>query len=214
MTTEEIETALADAAQESDPTVKNLKLASLCSAIFRERGFELVVVGGSAIEFYTEGAYTSGDVDLCIASARERLTVRLRQELMGKVRGVGGPRSWKVAGGYVDVLGDFENLARSQPRAILGPHGKVLLCPPEELLVERILISSYPSSYPPARECAIKLIAAALRGEIEMDWAEAATLASRPEYGNLQELKSVVHETAQTLGKRSPYDLQGRADHL
>src|SRR5687768_11295039 len=86
MTAIEIDKALAEIEAESDPTVKNLKLASICSAVFRERGIELVVVGGSAIEFYTEGAYTSGDVDLCIVSAEERLTVRLRQELMGKLK--------------------------------------------------------------------------------------------------------------------------------
>jgi len=55
----EIDAALSDIVGEQDPTVKNLKLASLCSEVFRERGIELVVVGGSAIEFYTEGAYTS-----------------------------------------------------------------------------------------------------------------------------------------------------------
>src|SRR5688572_17721736 len=103
MTEAEIDKALTEIAAETDPTVKNLKLASICSAVFRERGIELVVVGGSAIEFYTEGAYTSGDVDFCIVSAKETLTIRLRQELMGQLKGQGGPRSWRVAGGFIDV---------------------------------------------------------------------------------------------------------------
>jgi hypothetical protein len=33
------------------------------STLWRERGVELVVVGGSAIEILTEGAYASGDLD-------------------------------------------------------------------------------------------------------------------------------------------------------
>ena len=60
MDAKRISAALADIGAEQDPTLKSQKLASLCSALFREQGIELVVVGGSAIEFYTEGAYTSG----------------------------------------------------------------------------------------------------------------------------------------------------------
>jgi len=68
MTAEDIRRALDDITAEVDPTLKHLKLASLISAGSRERGIELVVVGGSAIEFYTEGAYVSGDLDLCLIS--------------------------------------------------------------------------------------------------------------------------------------------------
>jgi hypothetical protein len=204
-----IDRALGDIADEKDPTVKNLKLASLCSEVFRERGIELVVVGGSAIEFYTEGAYTSGDVDLCVASTQEPLTVRLRQELMGQLRGQGGPRSWRVAGGFVDVLGDFENLAQTGLRTIAGPYGKVVLSPAEELVVERVLVSWYPAAYAPARECAAKLIAAGLRREYDIDWVEVLRIATRPEYGSAQQVKDLVYETAKALGKRSPYDSEG-----
>ena len=63
-----IKAALADISAEKDPTQKALKMSSLCSAIFREKGVDLVLVGGSAIEAYTEGAYTSGDIDLCISN--------------------------------------------------------------------------------------------------------------------------------------------------
>lgn len=94
-----------------------LKLASLVSMIFRERGIELVVVGGSAIEFYTEGAYVSGDLDLCVASSSQPLTILLRQELMGAVGAKGGPRSWEVSGSYVDDLTNWFSIvvnARSE----------------------------------------------------------------------------------------------------
>src|SRR5262245_65522723 len=101
MNKDKIKSALAEITTETDVTVKHLKLASLCSALFAERGVELVVVGGSAVEFYTEGAYTSGDVDLCVLSSREPLTVRLRQEIMGQLGVKGGPRHWEVAGAFV-----------------------------------------------------------------------------------------------------------------
>ncbi|HEY5911670.1 MAG TPA: hypothetical protein VJA21_13805 [Verrucomicrobiae bacterium] len=60
-----IKSALADVSTEKDQTVKSLKLASLCSALWSGHGVDLVVVGGSAIELLTEGAYASGDLDLC-----------------------------------------------------------------------------------------------------------------------------------------------------
>jgi len=205
MKPEQIQQALADITAETDPTLKHLKLASLVSAVFRERGIELVVVGGSAIEFYTEGAYVSGDIDLCVVSSRTALTVRLRQELMGKLQATGGPRSWQVGGLYVDVLASFENLARTPIRRLNGPCGQVGISPVEELLVERILISKYPGDYPPARECAMKLLAAALQGEVETDWAEVKRLAKSNAYKNWNEVKELVHEQAQAIQVRSPY---------
>ena len=206
MTPEAIQRALADIIAESDPTLKHLKLASLISAVFRERGVELVVVGGSAIEFYTEGAYVSGDLDLCVASSREPLTVLIRQQTMGALGATGGPRSWQVAGIFADVLGAFENLARSTIRRIAGPSGEVCIAPVEELIVERILISNYPGDYPPARECAKKLLAAALLREVETDWVEVRRLAESPAYKNWNDVKQLVDEQAKALQVGSPYD--------
>jgi hypothetical protein len=65
-----IRAALQDISAEKDATLKSLKLASLCSTLWGERGVELVVVGGSAIEILTDGAYASGGLDMCRATAR------------------------------------------------------------------------------------------------------------------------------------------------
>ena len=113
-----IKAALADISAEKDPTQKALKMSSLCSAIFREKGVDLVLVGGSAIEAYTEGAYTSGDIDLCISNGVS-LDLRSRQELMSPLKPEGGPRSWRVAGLFVEILGALETFART-PR-LMGP---------------------------------------------------------------------------------------------
>jgi hypothetical protein len=181
-------------------------MAGLCSALFRQSGVELAVVGGAAIEFFTEGAYVSGDIDLCAVKSREPLTARFRQEIMGRLGAVGGPRSWQVAGLFVDVLGSFENLARTPLRKIATPFGDVSLAPPEELLVERVLISAYPQSYPPARDCARKLAAAALQSEIELDWSEVRRLAEERAYGNWNDVLALIDEEAEALKIRSPYD--------
>jgi hypothetical protein len=119
MTVEQIDRALADIVGETDPTLKHLKLASAVSSVFREHGIELVVVGGSAIEFYTEGAYVSGDLDMCVESSKAPLTIRLRQDIMARFGASGGPRSWRVAGLYLDVLKtgrNSENSSMNKPK--------------------------------------------------------------------------------------------------
>ena len=204
MTVEDIQAALVDIAAEADPTLKHLKLASLVSAVFRQRGIELVVVGGSAIEFYTEGAYTSGDIDLCLVPPT-RLDLRTRQEIMGRLGASGGPRSWQVAGQYVDILGEVETLARTPFEDLQAPYGLVRLVSPEDLLVERVLVSVYPQPHEPAEVCARKLIAVSLSGQVEMDWEEVRRLAARPEYAILSALEKLVGDVARELGKSNPY---------
>ncbi|RME94113.1 MAG: hypothetical protein D6766_06705 [Verrucomicrobia bacterium] len=206
MRRDQIQQALADITAESDPALKHLKLASLVSALFRERGIDLVVVGGSAIEFYTEGAYVSGDLDLCVLATKAELTVRLRQDIMAQLGATGGPRSWCVAGLFADVLASFEHVARTPVRTLQAPYGDVRIAPVEELIVERILVSRYPQDYPPARECAKKLVAAALLHEVETDWNEVRRLAQSGAYANWHDVKHLVDEQAKALQVRSPYD--------
>ncbi|SRR5258708_793288 len=211
MSPDQVQSALADITAESDPTLKHLKLASLVSAIFRESGVELVVVGGSAIEFYTDGAYVSGDIDMCLVSPT-RLDIRKRQELMGQLGARGGPRNWQVAGQYVDILGEVETLARTPFDEIEAPYGRVRLVSPEDLLVERVLISVYPQRDESAEACARKLIAVALSGQVEVDWQEVHRLAERPEYRIVSALETIVSIVAIEIGKTSPYHSQRPPD--
>jgi hypothetical protein len=200
-----IRKALADISAEKDATLKSIKLASLCSALWAERGIELVVVGGSAIEFLTEGAYASGDLDMCHTTAAT-LPIRDRQEIMGLLGAEGGPRNWKVAGMYFDLLGPAESFARTPYRRVEGPYGSVLVMKPEDLLVERVLVSVYPEENPTARECARTLAGVALRRQVEMDWQEVQRVAQRPEYRNVEECEALVSEVANELKIKSPFD--------
>jgi hypothetical protein len=198
----QIKSALADITAEQDPTIKSLKMASLCSALWAERGVELVVVGGSAIEILTEGAYASGDLDLCHTSAS--LPIRERQEVMGLLGAKGGPRNWQVAGMFVDMLGFAESFARTPYRRVQAPYGDVLVMKPEDLLVERVLVSVYPGENAAARDCAKKLAAMILDGVIPVDWAEVRRLANLPEYRNLPECEKLVKEVADELKTKNP----------
>ena len=203
MDARKIKSALADITAERDPTIKSLKMASLVSALWVEQGVELVVVGGSAIEILTEGAYASGDLDLCHTTA-VTLPFRQRQEIMGLLGAKGGPRNWQVAGMYVDILGPAESFARTAFRRVRGPYAEVLLMKPEDLLVERVLGSVYPAENQIARDCARKLIAVILAGDVAVDWGEVRRLAKLPEYRNLPECEKLVKEVADELNVKSP----------
>jgi hypothetical protein len=137
---------------------------------------------------------------------------KIMHGLWGQVEAKRGPRSWEVAGLYIDVLGVFENLARTPVRTIAVPFGEVRLSPVEELIVERVLVSTYPQDYPPARDCAKKLLAAALHGEVEVDWSEVKRIAEINAYANWPDVKALTNEQAKTLKVRSPYDSQGPSD--
>jgi hypothetical protein len=111
-----------------------------------------------------------------------------------------------VAGLFVDLLGVLETLARTPLRKLEAPYGIVQIVQPEELLVERVLVSIYPQAHPPARECAKMLAAVALRGQMGMDWQEVRRLAARPEYGILRECEALMREVANELKTQSPID--------
>jgi hypothetical protein len=58
-------------AGERDPARKRLVALGLVADRLREAGLEPVLVGGAAVEFYTAGGYTTGDIDLALAHGPE-----------------------------------------------------------------------------------------------------------------------------------------------
>ena len=115
-----------------------MKLSGLLTTLFQERGFPLVVVGGSAVEFYTEGGYMSGDIDFCRKTLKA-VPPRMIQEIVESLGGKGVGRNWLVCGLYVDLLGVLETESKLPERTLLTPYGAVKILPPELALVERIL---------------------------------------------------------------------------
>lgn len=165
-----------------------MKLSGLVTTVFREAGWELVVVGGSAVEFYTEGAYMSGDVDFCRRSLKP-IPLRVAQDVMSRLNATGGPRSWRVAGLFVDLLGFVENEAKAPYRELDTPYGKISILPVELTLIERVLTAVYPRPDAEARAVAGKLMAVCLKGGLDVDWQEAERLAALPTFRILKEFR-------------------------
>jgi hypothetical protein len=178
-----VQAALKDIRDTEDPLEKALKLSGLVSVLFRERDWDMVVVGGSAIEFYTEGQYMSGDIDMCATSEVAAPPPSVRAEVMGLLGATGGPRSFKVGDQWVDLLGRVERMSQAQFRVLETPFGPVNLMPVEELLVDKLFSSIYPQKNDESRVCAEKLMAVCINGGIATNWSEATKMAASKEYG-------------------------------
>ena len=188
----DIEAAILDINETGDLLERALKLSGLVTSLFRESGFGLVVVGGSAVEFYTEGDYMSGDVDFC-RTTLSPIPLRLAQDIMARLNATGGPRSWQVCGLFVDMLGMLENESRAPLRKLETPYGTVTLAPRELVLVERILSAFYPQPSEEALMVAKQMIESS-KLDSSMDWKEAERIARLPEFNILSEFKMLCGE--------------------
>lgn len=196
MTDESIAIAKADIEATGDLLERALKLAGLITTLFAERGFRLVVVGGRAVEFYTEGGYMSGDIDFC-RQTQKVIPPRIMQEVIAQLGGKGVARSWLVCGLYVDLLGILESESTKPNRELETPYGLVSVIPPELALVERVLFAYCP----PTAECvpsAKQMMVSALKDE-RFDWDEAVRLADLPDFKILNEFMRLKQEVADEL---------------
>jgi hypothetical protein len=181
--------------QEDDLLKKALLLSALVTKSFKAAGWDLVVVGGSAVEFYTEGAYMSGDVDFCRLNARP-IPLRLAQDVMSTLGATGGPRSWQIAGLFVDLLGLFENEARTPCREVMTPLGPVIIMPPELVVAERVLSAYYPSENNENKAVARTLISVGLSERLSIDWEEVDRVARLPDFRIAEEVKILKKEVS------------------
>ena len=184
--------AIVDIASTEDLLERALKLSGLVTTLFADVGFSLVVVGGSAVEFYTEGGYMSGDIDFCRREIAH-IPLRLAQEVMAKLGATGGPRSWRVCGLFVDLLGLLENESASPMRTVETPYGIVKLAPRELVLVERVLAAYYPQPSAEAQKTAKQMMACSLEDPL-MNWMEVERLADLSDFKVLRELRLLKTE--------------------
>jgi hypothetical protein len=188
---DDIKSAVAEISSTADLLERSLKLAGLLTTLFGKRGFPLVVVGGSAVEFYTEGGYMSGDIDFCRTSLKA-IPPRLMQDVIADLGGEGVSRSWRICGLYVDMLGFLESETVLPFRELETPYGTVKIIPPELALVERVLVAYHPIS-DEAMATARKMMAAALDDD-DFRWDEARRLAELPSFDVAKEFEILLHE--------------------
>ena len=185
-----MEARLAEIAAEKDVARKNFLVAELVTERFRIIGCDPVVVGGSAVEFYTDGQYVSGDVDICQAGIHIP-THREREEVMTPIaKPLGSLRKWSVCGVFVDVLGSIETSARTPFRQI----GGVKIIQIEDLIPERILIATVPTKNEQLLKTARILLSVAISGAVETDFEELIRVADCANYRVGGELRELLRE--------------------
>ena len=179
----------ADIESTEDLFLRSMKLAGIVTALFKKRGIPLVVVGGSAVEFYTAGGYMSGDIDFCRRSLKGP-SLRLIKDILEPLGGKCVGRNWLVCGIFVDMLGIVETETYKDFSVVETPYGEVFMIPPELALVERVFYSL------DSEECvasARQMMAAAMN-DVNFDWQEAERLAGLPDFGVLPELRRMKEE--------------------
>lgn len=67
------------ASKEKDRALRGVKVAAVISEALKEIGIDPILVGGSAVAFYTEGKYTTHDIDMISPSGKDI------EEVMGRL---------------------------------------------------------------------------------------------------------------------------------
>ncbi len=126
----EVERAL-EAAEGSPDRI--LYFAGLLSTALGGAEGPVIVVGGSAIEVYTVGAYTSGDIDI-VTSRKPAAQILESWGFRTEGRTWYHPK-WKLD---VDLVGNHYNGSQSRLREIETPYGPVRLAALEDLIIKRL----------------------------------------------------------------------------
>lgn len=184
-----LESRLAAIRTESDQNRKNLLVAELVCELFERRGLEPVIVGGSAVEFYTDGGYVSGDVDVCFNGPRLP-TPRERETVLAEAGESVSLRSWNIAGVLVDLLGRLETSARTPLQQI----GELRLIQIEDLIAERILVATQPRFSAERWQVAKALLAAGWNNLVDLDRGELQRVAESRDYRVADDLRRLISE--------------------
>ncbi len=147
-----------------NPLEAQLRVSAILNRLLTQLAAPVVVVGGSAVSFYTGGAYLSRDVDLVTDAPDPRIAEIL--ERVGFTRKDG---AW--VHGAVDVVVDFPAgpLAGDTSRVVRvdTPEGPVGVIGLEDLLIDRLnAVVHWNDSE--AREWCIAMVA--LHGELDLDY--------------------------------------------
>ena len=182
--------------QAADVDDRNFRVAALLSQLFRELGTDPVVVGGSAVEFYTAGGYVSGNIDLCFAGAVLPTPVQCAAVMSRVGARALGVRKFVFAEVYVDLLGAVVTGAQTA----FGQIGPVKLIAIEDLVAERVFAATaYPRSGPEQEAVARALLAAVISGKVAAEPGEIRRLAASPDYEVGPQLDRLWKEVAGML---------------
>jgi len=181
-------------ARPEDSPRQRLLTGAKISEAFRIQGYSLVQYGGATVEYYTQGGYATGDVDMGFDGKTPSLEERNR--VMQSLGSSPSLRLFMVDGVLVDLGGSAELLCRNFVE-IETSEGRLVLESPEESIVQRVLMAVYPQENSEQRQAAKLLLAQALAGNIPVDWEELRRLADLP-YFRVGEVVEILKKECQS----------------
>ncbi len=100
---------------------------------------DFIVVGGSAIEFYTSGQYTSGDIDVVTTAPVDwaRILRAWKFEKQGRI--------WhsSALGVVIDFVKPPYTYDVTRTQVLVTPHGSLRIAAIEDLLVKRLISAKF-----------------------------------------------------------------------
>jgi hypothetical protein len=161
----------------NSPTERRLHFAALLAKAGGASTDEFIVVGGSAIEFYTSGQYTSGDIDIVETASVswKKILTEWRFKDQGRI--------WysEDLGIVVDFVKPPYTYDVSRTQVLVTAHGSLRIAAIEDLLVKRLQSAKFWKR--PAELEQAKLLAV-LHWE-RIDWAYVRDLAARFDVADL-----------------------------
>jgi len=170
-------------------TERRIHFAALLAKAGGVSADDFIVVGGSAIEFYTSGQYTSGDIDVVTTAPIDWVSI-LRAwnfEKQGRI--------WysSALGIVVDFVKPPYTYDVTRTQVLVTPHGSLRVAAIEDLLVKRLISAKFWRT--PGDIEHAKLLAVAHRDRI--DWDYVHELAERFEVADvLSNLLNAVSKSA------------------
>jgi hypothetical protein len=167
-------------------TTQEMRVAWFGALLSRATESAIVIVGGSAIQIYTEGRYVSQDID--VVGPKGRISSTLRRWGFKHESGRSRRTYWvKRPVGLVDLVGT--SLKSNLPiRTLQTPYGSVSLGPLEDLITRRLMRAGREQS----KELFQEAVLLASRYNDTLDWdyiqADAKYEHVTPLYEQLRKL--------------------------
>lgn len=147
MTTAEQVASILEGVEQADR-----RIVFFAALLRKEAGLgpdDLVVVGGSAMQIYTEGAYVSGDIDVC--APRDAIAAVLKRWGFKKPGREWARVDWKIV---LNVVGPWVSGSMQLSRVVDTPYGPVRVGAIEDLILGRLALVKFwnePAEYRNAR---------------------------------------------------------------
>src|SRR5947208_16337560 len=133
------ETVVAELESARNETERRLHFSALLAKASEVPEDDFIIVSGSAIEIYTRGEYTSGDIDIVVPPRRD-LTKTLRGWRFSQQGRLWINGDLKIV---VDLVPYPYTYDYSKTQVLITPYGSVRLAAIEDLLIKRMLSAKW-----------------------------------------------------------------------